>query len=110
MEFLFTFVSVYAIAVVYLLPVIGFLLLVLSFLAGRVRRAEGWSWTDALYYTAITATTVGYGDLHPISARGRFAAVWIALTGILLTGILVSVGVQAIVMAAEGSGSFSGIR
>jgi len=33
-------------------------------------RLEGWSWIDALYFSASTITTVGYGDLsvtHDVS-------------------------------------------
>jgi hypothetical protein len=29
------------------------------------RIVEGWSVIDALYFTVVTLTTIGYGDLHP---------------------------------------------
>ena len=25
---------------------------------------ENWSWIDSIYFSVITLTTVGYGDLH----------------------------------------------
>lgn len=43
---------------------------------------EGWSVTDALYMTVITVTTLGYGEVHPLSPAGRFFTMGLALTGI----------------------------
>jgi voltage-gated potassium channel len=41
---------------------------------------EGWSPFDALFMTIITVTTVGYGELHPLSPAGRaFTCVLIVL-------------------------------
>jgi voltage-gated potassium channel len=38
---------------------------------------EGWSLLDALYATIITVTTVGYGDLSPITQGGRIFAIFL---------------------------------
>jgi len=39
---------------------------------------EGWNVSDALYMTIITISTVGYGEIHPLSPAGRvFASVLI---------------------------------
>jgi voltage-gated potassium channel len=43
---------------------------------------EGWSMGDAFYMTAITITTVGYGEVHPLSAAGRAFTVFICFTGV----------------------------
>lgn len=32
---------------------------------------EGWSWMDSIYYSFITAGTLGYGDFSPITRNGR---------------------------------------
>ncbi len=32
---------------------------------------EGWTFLDALYMTVITITTVGFGEIHPLSYDGR---------------------------------------
>ena len=42
---------------------------------------EGRSLLDAVYFTIVTVTTVGYGDLHPLTAAGKVMAVLIILTG-----------------------------
>ena len=32
---------------------------------------EGWNWFDALYMSVITLSTVGFGEVHPLSNEGR---------------------------------------
>lgn len=44
---------------------------------------QGLSMVDTIYFTAITATTVGLGDIHPISRLGKaYAIVWLVLTSL----------------------------
>jgi len=43
---------------------------------------EGWSPWDAFYMTVITVTTVGYGEVHALSAAGRAFTVAIIFTGV----------------------------
>jgi voltage-gated potassium channel len=43
---------------------------------------EGWSAWDAFYMTVITVTTVGYGEVHPMSQAGRAFTVVVLLTGV----------------------------
>ena len=43
---------------------------------------EGWGPWDAFYMTVITVTTVGYGEVHPLSQAGRAFTVVILLTGV----------------------------
>jgi voltage-gated potassium channel len=43
---------------------------------------EGWSAFDALYMTVITLTTVGFGEVHPLSTGGRAFTVFLALGGV----------------------------
>jgi hypothetical protein len=51
---------------------------------------EGRSFTDALYYTMVTVTTVGYGDIHPESTAGKMMAILIILTGTGMFGGMVA--------------------
>ena len=43
---------------------------------------------DALWWGIVTLTTVGYGDIVPKTATGRWAAVCIMVTGIAVLGVL----------------------
>jgi voltage-gated potassium channel len=42
---------------------------------------------DALLWAIVTATTVGYGDLSPVTIEGRVVAVILMITGIGVIGI-----------------------
>lgn len=43
---------------------------------------EGWRWLDSLYFSIITLTTVGYGDLSPQTDFGKIFTIIYILTGI----------------------------
>jgi voltage-gated potassium channel len=45
------------------------------------------SFGDALWWSVVTATTVGYGDLSPVTTEGRLIAVLLMLTGIGVIGV-----------------------
>ena len=48
----------------------------------------GMSPINALWWTVVTLTTVGYGDISPVSLGGRIIAVFIMFFGIGLLGML----------------------
>ena len=46
------------------------------------------SFGDALWWAITTVTTVGYGDMFPVTPAGRGIAAFLMLTGIALFGML----------------------
>jgi voltage-gated potassium channel len=46
---------------------------------------------DALWYSMVTITTVGYGDFYPVTAAGRVTAVFIMFMGVGIIGALASI-------------------
>jgi voltage-gated potassium channel len=70
--------------------------LMLYFIEGDIPGREGsfGSVTRALWWAVVTLTTVGYGDVCPVTPLGRVAAAFVALAGIgivaMPTGILAS--------------------
>jgi voltage-gated potassium channel len=46
------------------------------------------SFPDAIWWAIVTATTVGYGDLSPVTVEGRAIAVVLMLVGIGLLGVI----------------------
>ena len=67
---------------------------------------EGWSFFDALYMTVTTLTTVGYGEVHPLSRVGRIYNMLLILAGmgvmLYIVGSLARVVVEGEIRAALG--------
>jgi len=66
------------------------LVLLILFWTAAFMAVERHTFTDALYYTMVTVTTVGYGDIHPESTSGKMMAILIILTGTGLFGGMVA--------------------
>ena len=43
---------------------------------------EGWTFFEGFYMTLMTLTTVGYGEVHPLSQTGRVVALALMLGGV----------------------------
>lgn len=43
---------------------------------------ENYPWLDAWYMTLTTITTIGYGEIHPLSARGRIFNSFLIVIGV----------------------------
>lgn len=62
-----------------LLVLIGFLLFIGTLFYAAV---EGWTFVDAFYFSAVTLTTVGFGDVVPHTTAGKLFTVLYAFLGI----------------------------
>jgi voltage-gated potassium channel len=49
---------------------------------------EGWSWVDAIYFSVVTLTTVGFGDFAPQTDGGKIFTIFYIIIGI---GIIIIV-------------------
>lgn len=47
-------------------------------------------WSDLIYYSYVTLTTLGYGDVLPLSTRVRSLAILEAITGVFYVAVLVA--------------------
>ena len=68
-------------------------LAVLILLSGTLfyRSVEGWSWVDALYFSATTISTVGLGDLSPTTDISKLFTVLYIFVGV---GVFVALFAQ----------------
>ena len=96
MEFTLDFLWNLAALLWHVLPLFIGLGAIIATLSIWVGHKEHWSATDSLYFGFITALTVGYGDLRPTRVMNKFIAVLIALFGLITSGILVAIAVEAV--------------
>lgn len=60
------------------------LLVLLILVMGTVgfSRTENIPLSDAFYFTIVTVTTVGYGDIHPVTPAGKILSILLIITGV----------------------------
>ncbi|SAL49625.1 potassium channel family protein [Caballeronia telluris] len=56
---------------------------------------------ETVYFCAITALTIGYGDVVPTSTFGRIDAILLGMVGMVFTGLIVAAAVRGVQEAAR---------
>ncbi|MEN8199134.1 MAG: potassium channel family protein [Thermodesulfobacteriota bacterium] len=100
-QFTFNFLKTFCHGLVLAAPLLLFFLIMIVLLGQLAGRKESWSRFDSLYWSFITATTVGYGDIRPLERSSRILSIIIAFFGLILTGIIVALALHAATITFE---------
>jgi len=57
---------------------------------------EGWTYFEGFYMVLTTLTTIGYGEIHPLSQAGRIFNVILIISGVTLGLVIIGVMTQAL--------------
>ena len=52
---------------------------------------ENWTWSESLYMTVITVSTVGYGELYTLSEAGRLFTIILIFVGVGIVAMSISI-------------------
>lgn len=96
MEFTFAFIKLFFWSIYLIAPLLIFLSITIILLGQIVCYIEKWKKFDGLYWSFITATTVGYGDIRPLKKISKTLSVFIALVGVMFTGIIIAVTLNTV--------------
>ena len=77
-------------------PILSGILVTMAGSGLVIGRIEGWGIGESLYFTYVTGLTIGYGDLTPTTVAARLLAMVLGFAGIVLTGLVAAVTVQAL--------------
>jgi voltage-gated potassium channel len=75
-------------------PIVTLILLVVVTLGGTLgyMAVEGWGLLDSFYMTVISLTSVGFGEVHPLSNAGKLFTVLVILGGVAVVAMALGFG------------------
>ena len=94
-----TFLKQFVLGIWLTAPMLLCLATVIGLLGRIAGKIEGWRTFESVYWSFVTATTVGYGDIRPLKRSSRIISIGIALLGLVMTGIEIAVAVHAATQA-----------
>ncbi|MBD5823133.1 potassium channel family protein [Lactococcus petauri] len=80
-----------------------FFLMATTLMSGTIfySTVEKFSILDALYLSFMTLTTIGYGDLHPITTTGKIFTMIYATVGLGIMAMFISVISKAFIYSKQ---------
>ena len=94
-DFTVTFIKIFLWGIYLMSPILIMMTLIVSAMGYVVGRIEGWTKLNSFYWAFITALTIGYGDIRPLKKASKIISIFLGSQGIMLTGILVAITVEA---------------
>ena len=73
----------------FLLALVLIVVLIFSGVTGFMLM-EGWSFSDSLYMTFVTISTVGFEEVHPLSKAGRYFTIILIMITLLILGYTIT--------------------
>ena len=96
-----TFLKQFGIDLYLVLPLLLSLAALITLVGQVVGVKEGWSRFNTFYWSFITASTVGYGDIRPTKTGSKILAILIAFLGLTFSGIIIAVAVNSATIALK---------
>jgi len=110
MRFSIDFSKAFLVLLRHSLPIWGGIALLISLGGFLLAELEDLPIGTGLYFAWVTGTTVGYGDLVPTSGAARLMATIIALLGIVFTGLIVALALEAVKLSIRNNGSLDELQ
>ncbi|MFV9614665.1 MAG: ion channel [Gammaproteobacteria bacterium] len=104
MDFTIAFFGLFFWSMYLVAPLLVFLTFIVIVFGQIVCYIEQWGKFDGLYWSLITATTVGYGDIRPVKKISKVFSVIIAVIGMMITGIIIAVTITTASIALDKYG------